>query len=111
LAKNRQYYVAADSNNSGLSLRRTKLCEYLELENFLQALLSPETFHPEILKRSMDVLAFLNEENALLPKHLDMLWRLCENKHEADLVAIYLTIVELAKILSEKNLDLIFTWI
>ena len=59
----------------------------------------------------MDVLAFLNEENALLPKHLDMLWRLCENKHEADLVAIYLTIVELAKILPEKNLDLIFTWI
>jgi len=59
----------------------------------------------------MEVLTFLNEENVLLPKHLDMIWRLCENKHEADLAAIYSTIIELAKILPEKNLDLIFTWI
>ncbi|KAL4505333.1 hypothetical protein ABPG72_002395 [Tetrahymena utriculariae] len=89
---------------------RQKLKEYLEQENLLDFFLG-ENFHPEIFKRSIEILGFLSEENALLPKHIEQIWKLTENKHEADLAAIYSVIIELSKMLQEQSLNQLYKYI
>ncbi|EGR34208.1 ubiquitin carboxyl-terminal hydrolase family protein, putative [Ichthyophthirius multifiliis] len=89
-------------------MNKESLKMILEQEGLLDFLLGENYFHPEIFKKSLHIFVFMAEIGGLQKKHIENLWKITENKHEADLMAIYEVIISLSKVLNVESLEYLF---
>jgi len=89
-------------------LKPEYLCNWIH-ENKLTELLFGESSHIEVIKRSANVLRFLSYHKQLTKEHLDLLWKCQDGKHEATVLGVFETIIELSIDLSIESLDYIFS--
>lgn len=96
-----------DSPRRARWLKPEYLCKWIKDNDLIEYLLG-ETSHIEVIKRSTTVLKFLTHYKQLTKEHLDLLWKCQEDKHEATVLGIYETIIDLSIDLDKDALDYIF---
>lgn len=97
-----------DSPRRAKWLKPEFLCNWIH-ENRLLELLLGESSHIEVVKRSTTVLKFLSLQKQLTMEHLDLLWKCQEGKHEATVMGVFETIIEISIDLSIEALDYIYS--
>jgi hypothetical protein len=106
--RHRQSWQDDDSPRRSRWLKPEFLLNWIH-ENKLTELLLGESSHIEVIKRSACVLRFLSYHNQLTKEHLDLLWKCQEGKHEATVLGVFETIIEIAMYLSSESLNYIFS--
>ena len=85
----------------------TFLAQWLEDNRVVESLLGRDS-HEQIVKRSPTILKFLAQQHKLQGKHLELLYQAMLGKHEGVVRIVYELLTDLAQVLNEEMLDLVF---
>jgi hypothetical protein len=83
------------------------LCKWIH-DCKLTDMLLGEDSHIEVIKRSASVLKFLSYNKQLTKDHLDLLWKCQDGKHEATVLGVFETIIDISLDLNLEALNYIF---
>ena len=83
------------------------LAQWLEEHRVVESLLGRDS-HEQIVKRSPTILKFLAMQHKLQGRHLELLYQAMQGKHEGVVRIVYELLTDLAQVLSEDMLDLVF---
>ncbi|KRX03836.1 hypothetical protein PPERSA_04631 [Pseudocohnilembus persalinus] len=99
-----------DYNKYKLSvLDKIQLQQLINEKRVIEYLLH-DNFHPEIFKKSIDIINIMNDaENGFPDYYLNLLWEVSQNKHEADLRIIYEIYCQLAQNMNLSNLEFLYS--
>ena len=89
-------------------LKPDYLCRWIYDNKLVEYLLS-DSSHVELIKRSGSILRFLSSNKQLTKDHLELLWKWQDGKHEANVLGVFETIIEIWADLSVESLDFIFS--
>lgn len=67
-----------------------------------------ESLHPEVIKKSKDILEFLYFNGRIGEEQINLMWQCAMEKHEVYRVAILKALISLASIVKSKELSFIF---
>eukprot|EP00940_MAST-03C_sp_MAST-3C-sp2_P000604 g604.t1 len=91
-------------------MRAEELCDMLRELSIVPLLLGGDTAHPEILKRSADILNFLAAHDQFEGKHISMLWDVAARaqSHESVRYAVYDIVEAMCLNWKRSHLELLF---
>jgi ubiquitin carboxyl-terminal hydrolase 9/24 len=72
-----------------LGFSRQDLIKFIEDVGVLEHLILGENVHPELIKRSTEIVIFLDRHGKLEPSVFDTIWQQTQTKHETDVLAFY----------------------
>ena len=103
------YVVRASGTNAAQStiLTPAYLAGWLEDNRVVESLLGRDS-HEQIVKRSPSILKFLATQHKLQSRHLELLYQAMQGKHEGVARIVYELLCDLASVLSEEMLDVVF---
>ena len=103
----RRNWPDEDSPRRSKWIKPEYLCRWI-YDNKLVEYLLGDSSHVELIKRSASVLRFLSVHKQLTKDHLELLWKWQDGKHEANVLGVFETIIEIWVDLSVDSLDYIF---
>ena len=80
---------------------------WINKQKLLSVILDP-TQHHEVVRRSPSVLKFLARQSALTSEHIELLWAVASQAHEALKRVVYETFADIAEDMSVEQLDFLF---
>ena len=98
------YYPSSGST----SFTAAFLAQWLEDNRVVECLLGRDS-HEQIVKRSPTILKFLATQHKLQGRHLDLLYQAMQGKHEGVVRIVYELLTDLAQVLNEEMLDVVFS--
>ena len=99
--------IAASQSNQSAIFTPAYLAEWLEDNRVVESLLGRDS-HEQIVKRSPSILKFLATQHKLQSRHLELLYQAMQGKHEGVARIVYELLCDLASVLSEEMLDVVF---
>ena len=90
-----------------------KLLKHLDSKTFIDwifknrifELILGDSIHTEIIKRTHEILKFIGKYETIPNSLLELIWNACEGKHEATVMGLYDTIVEISGHLSPEGVS------
>ena len=95
------------ANQQSSILTPAYLASWLEDNRVVESLLGRDS-HEQIVKRSPSILKFLATQHKLQSRHLELLYQAMQGKHEGVVRIVYELLCDLASVLSEEMLDVVF---
>lgn len=102
--------IAWTESDSGSRLLPADVNSYLQDEGFVEILFG-DNLHVQLVRRSAEILKFMNQNTPLSHAHLDMIWEASRGKHESVVNAIYAVISSLACVLTLEQATHLFSCI
>ena len=86
---------------------KEKLIAWMD-DNRIFDMMFGESLHPEVIKKSKDILEFLYFNGRIGEEQINVMWQCAMEKHEVYRVAILKALISLASIVKSKELRFIF---
>lgn len=101
IAKN---HTAVNTQNTRKTMTPKKFIKWI-FKNQIFELILGDSMHNEIIKRTHDILKFIAKYETIPKNLIDLLWKACEGKHEAIMIALYDVIIQIADHLDDEGIE------
>ncbi|CAG9332998.1 unnamed protein product [Blepharisma stoltei] len=101
------YIYKSDYHDTARWLTTQRLLQWIDNHNLFELIFGPSS-HPQLVKRSADIIRFLYSNSRFSRDHIDLIWNSASSKHEAEREALMTLIQDIVPCLSAQDLHYFF---